>query len=117
VRAYFVNLARAQKGELAKFADTDLAARLGGDEFAVLLRECAVSDAAKIAHRLLDDARVQAKPVSIGIAGYPHHGPSPEELMRAPDGALYRAKQTGKDRLVVAPDRVHETAHGGAIAS
>ena len=39
---------------------------------------------------------------SIGISAYPSHGTAAEELLRAADQALYRAKSEGRDRVVVA---------------
>ena len=39
--------------------------------------------------------------LSIGIPAYPVHATTTDELLRAADEALYRAKQEGRDRLVV----------------
>jgi GGDEF domain-containing protein len=38
----------------------------------------------------------------MGIVGFPRHGASGTELLRAADAALYRAKQAGGGRIVVA---------------
>ena len=38
--------------------------------------------------------------VSIGVACFPEHATSPEELLRAADEALYEAKLQGRDRVV-----------------
>ncbi|MBD2326564.1 diguanylate cyclase [Alkalinema sp. FACHB-956] len=40
--------------------------------------------------------------VSLGISSFPLHGKSPNELLRAADGALYQAKRLGRDRVAVA---------------
>jgi len=40
--------------------------------------------------------------VSIGLAMFPWHADSPESLLRAADEALYRAKDAGRNRVVVA---------------
>jgi diguanylate cyclase (GGDEF)-like protein/PAS domain S-box-containing protein len=96
---------------------SDLAARLGGDEFAAILPGATLGEATLIAQRLLDALRqpvlvdghqVQLS-VSVGIAGASHT--DPEELMRAADTAMYRAKQNGKSCYAtadcsVAPARV-----------
>ncbi|MEJ1159886.1 bifunctional diguanylate cyclase/phosphodiesterase [Prosthecomicrobium sp. N25] len=85
----------------------DMVARLGGDEFAIVAGNFRrLSDLDQIARRLLDEV---ARPVeyrsqtmrvtgSIGIAVYPEHGNSAEELLRAADLALYRSKHEGRNR-------------------
>jgi diguanylate cyclase (GGDEF)-like protein len=40
--------------------------------------------------------------LSIGVALYPLHGRTIENVLRAADSALYRAKQEGRDRVVIA---------------
>jgi diguanylate cyclase (GGDEF)-like protein len=40
--------------------------------------------------------------LSLGVAGFPDHGSTVEDLLRAADGALYQAKNQGRDRVVVA---------------
>lgn len=41
--------------------------------------------------------------MSGGVAAFPEHGSTAEELLRAADQALYQAKALGRDRIVVAP--------------
>jgi diguanylate cyclase (GGDEF)-like protein len=41
--------------------------------------------------------------VSVGVAEYPRHGTTPEELLRGADVALYAAKDSGRDAVVMAP--------------
>ncbi len=80
---------------------TDTVARLGGDEFAVLLFG-AKHDAIRVAKQIIDEmARafiVNRQPLhvgaSIGIANFPQHGESAEELMRKADIAMYEAKKS-----------------------
>jgi len=82
--------------------DGDFVARLGGDEFAVLLSSVRTAEdaqriAAKIALAIrapIDSAaygRLEPS-VSIGVALYPDHGDSLDELLAAADAAMYRAK-------------------------
>jgi len=92
----------------------DLVARYGGDEFVVVLPNTGTDEARVIASRITSAVR-QIKqqtgdtiiPVttSVGVATYPHDAGSVDELIRAADGAMYRAKQAGKDRVVCVGDR------------
>ena len=91
----------------------DLAARYGGEEFAVLLPRCNAREAAAVADRLLDTVRALAihhrasdvapmVTISIGVASIaPSFSADPDNLLRAADEALYRAKADGRDRRVV----------------
>jgi len=90
----------------------DVACRYGGEEFTMVLQETdaglALDRAEEIrraASRMEVQHRRQAlKPVtvSIGIASYPLHGDTPEQLLRRSDRALYAAKHGGRDRVCVA---------------
>ena len=44
--------------------------------------------------------------MSIGVACFPQHATTPEELLRAADEALYEAKLQGRDRVVSAGPRL-----------
>ncbi len=96
----------------SKIRGADIVCRYGGEEFTLILPECSLENAGKRAYELVDEAnslRVQYNgrvigpiALSIGAAVYPEHGTSPEDLLRAADAALYRAKQDGRDRVVLA---------------
>ena len=79
--------------------------RLGGDEFAVLLprqdEEQATEVARSIVERVaaLDVEDVGPVTVSAGVATYPTHGTSRDELIRLADSALYWAKRDGRNRV------------------
>jgi len=42
----------------------------------------------------------QGVTVSIGVAGYPEHGDTPEKIIASADAALYQAKRDGRDRVI-----------------
>jgi diguanylate cyclase (GGDEF)-like protein len=97
--------------------EVDVAFRQGGEEFVVLLPETDAYGGAIVAERLgaairdipvpIDSRRVDAvtgRPVdririsvSIGIAVYPEHGATAQQLLDAADDALYAAKHAGRD--------------------
>lgn len=88
--------------------DNDTAARLGGEEFALLLASTNDAQALAAAERLRHSVsatqieKVGTVTVSLGVAACPTHAVSERELYGASDAALYRAKQEGRDRTVVA---------------
>jgi diguanylate cyclase (GGDEF)-like protein len=86
---------------------TDVACRVGGDEFAIILPESTLEDADQLYLRLR--TAVSSRPVSnAGIVeisvGVAEMRPSdePRLLFERADSALYRAKETGKARMVAA---------------
>ncbi len=115
---------RELAGRLAEqIREVDTLARYGGEEFVLVLPETSLEGAARLAERVC--ASVRREPfggdgadgevplpvtVSVGVAGFPHHGASAATLMRAADEALYVAKHEGRDRFVLAG--VHEDAAG-----
>ncbi|OQW78689.1 MAG: GGDEF domain-containing protein [Proteobacteria bacterium ST_bin11] len=92
-----------------RLRSSDTICRLGGDEFVVLLEE--VNQPETVAHvaaqiisalnqtwRLPSGHEVRIG-VSVGIAMYPEHGASPDELIQQADTALYQAKNEGRNRF------------------
>lgn len=91
--------------------DVDTAARMGGEEFVVLLPETSLAAAQEVAERVRSAVSAQPVPwrgtpipvrVSIGISSCPERVAEPGELFGSADAALYRAKEGGRDRVVVA---------------
>lgn len=82
---------------------TDLLGRYGGEEFVLLLPNTRSEDALHIAQRLRDavGAAREALPytVSIGLATLDTDSSTLDELLVRADKALYRAKESGRDRI------------------
>ena len=83
----------------------DTVARLGGDEFVLLMEVGGPEDAAMVADKLLQQARVPLDlghglvqiSASIGIAMFPDDGTSARELMMHADAAMYHVKDQGRN--------------------
>jgi diguanylate cyclase (GGDEF)-like protein len=93
----------------AELRFTDVAARYGGDEFIVFLPDTPAKGALEVAERIRNriagspvkvDSRDLVSSVSIGIACYPEDGATLDALAAHADGALYSAKQDGRNRTV-----------------
>jgi len=84
---------------------SDVACRYGGEEFAILLPDCALEQAvakaeqirARLATTSANDVPVTA---SFGAASMPETCRRAAELLPTADGALYQAKDRGRDRVV-----------------
>ncbi|HEX8632299.1 MAG TPA: GGDEF domain-containing protein [Catenuloplanes sp.] len=86
---------------------SDLCARLGGDEFVMIIDSdsvgaCRIADTLRRAVGSRTDIVGGPPTLSIGVATIPEHADTAEALLAGADTALYRAKQTGRDRLAVA---------------
>jgi diguanylate cyclase (GGDEF)-like protein len=93
--------------------DIDFAARYGGEEFVVVLPETDVNGARAVAERIRTeveklsftsigvDASVH-KTISVGVATFPLHAHAGPPLIVAADQAMYGAKRSGKNMVVVA---------------
>jgi diguanylate cyclase (GGDEF)-like protein len=93
----------------------DTVGRFGGEEFVVLLPGLGHADVLAIAERVrvavgelnvvistgAGTVRVSGLSVSIGVARHPDAGPTLDDVLRAADAALYRAKEAGRNRVAV----------------
>ena len=90
----------------------DIPARYGGEEFVVVLPDCTIADARIVAERIrsqlalaIGAATVPTFTVSVGLASANPDEALSEVIARA-DGALLKAKQIGRDRVVVAGEPI-----------
>lgn len=115
----------------------DLVARLGGEEFVIVMPEARLQEAARAAERIR--AQVAATPllltsrsvaplsatgaaaapelrlpvtVSIGVAAVDGPGDTVEDMLRRADMALYEAKRSGRNRVVLAREAPHANGAG-----
>jgi diguanylate cyclase (GGDEF)-like protein len=89
----------------------DVACRYGGEEFVVILSGASLETAKERAELLREEARnvsvqfdgrvLRGVTVSVGVSASPAHGSTAEDLLRAADAALYRAKTRGRNLVVV----------------
>jgi diguanylate cyclase (GGDEF)-like protein len=89
----------------------DLACRYGGEEFSLIVAEVDAEGTSKCVESIREAIKhlsihnrgqtLGGITISAGIATYPTHGNTPEELIRAADDALYRAKKAGRDRIFI----------------
>ncbi len=97
---------------------SDVVARYGGDEFVILMPETTVEQARQLASKLrgwvasdplLRDKNITA---SFGIAGFPVHGSTPQELIQVADSSMYLSKHQGGNSVSSAeeggPERYQE---------
>lgn len=89
---------------------TDLAARFGGDEFVVLLKDIqdeqvAISVVERIVTQIQKPINISGQDYvltcSVGVAKYPDHGETSEDLLKSADTALYYVKERGKNDYMV----------------
>jgi len=87
----------------------DAAVRFGGDEFLLVLHGADARGAERVAEMVRKTlaalpptcAGLGSVTASIGVALFPTHGPSLEEVVHEADLAMYRAKARGRDQVVV----------------
>jgi len=88
----------------------DFVCRYGGEEFVLVMPNVGLEIARQRAdeiHLTINALNIPygafnlTTTISMGVAGYPEHGKTKEELLRAADRAMYIAKNTGRNRVVV----------------
>jgi diguanylate cyclase (GGDEF)-like protein len=105
--AVLVEITRRMQGSLRAY---DAVGRCGGEEFLIVSPGCAEEDAVELAERLRQNvsiAPVQCArdvipvTVSLGVATVAGDIVQADDFLRAADEALYKAKRTGRNRVVV----------------
>ncbi len=89
----------------------ELVCRYGGEEFCVFLPDCPKSKAVQLANELRKKVEVREiilrrqkthVTVSIGVSSFPKDAPDRDDLIFKADEALYRAKETGRNKVCAA---------------
>lgn len=96
----------------------DFVCRYGGEEFAIIMPMTKGSDAAMVMSRIradlqeryfyspYDDMDFNVR-ISVGVAQYPEDATDYDSLVRAADDALYEAKNTGRNKVVIYSQELH----------
>jgi len=90
----------------------DVACRYGGEEFVLILPEASLEVVLKRAEEIRrmvprlqvfqEGELLECTTVSLGVAIFPEHGLTGEDVLRAADDAMYQAKAAGRNRVVAA---------------
>jgi len=90
----------------------DIACRYGGEEFLLVIPGASLEIALERAEKVRQAVKalqvkyqgrfLRSTTISLGVANFPDHGQTAEEVIAAADAALYRAKQAGRDRVETA---------------
>ncbi len=91
--------------------ETDIAGRYGGEEFAIILPDTPVTNVEFVAERIrrlvekctvvYDEINISFT-ISIGIAGFKHPLKNSTQWLDTADKALYKAKESGRNRVILA---------------
>ena len=107
-----VVLKRIAELVLANIRPSDIACRYGGEEFTIVLPDTSLEVAhirAEVLREVTSQLIIQHNgkdlgkvTISLGAAAYPQHGITRDTLIKSADEAAYRAKEGGRNRVVLA---------------
>jgi len=93
----------------------DIACRYGGEEFVIIMPSALPEEAYKRADQwrtMFENAQIVSREdrlsatLSAGVATFPNHGSTADDIWRAADDALYSAKSAGRNRVAVYKQKV-----------
>jgi len=105
---------------LPSVRDTDCVVRYGGDEFVLILTETGVDEAVQVAERIRTKIETHrfsggrglkfSLTASFGVAVFPLHALSPQQLIACADRAMYQAKAANKNcvRVIADSEKVNQ---------
>lgn len=98
---------------LSSIRDTDAVARYGGDEFVIVLPDTGIELAGTVAERIREKISKHfftagrnlqlSLTASFGVASFPEHASSPQQLIACADTAMYEAKAAKKNCVRFSP--------------
>jgi len=98
---------------LSSIRDTDAVARYGGDEFVIVLPDTGIELAGTVAERIREKIGKHSfnggrnlklsLTASFGVAAFPEHASSPQQLIACADTAMYEAKAANKNCVRFSP--------------
>lgn len=104
----------------SRFRETDVVCRYGGEEFIAILPGASSADAEALAGEIRiavnqvpifhENRDLGHLTLSAGIATWPEHCADPDELLVLADNALYRAKETGRNRVCTPSRPAHSSS-------
>jgi diguanylate cyclase (GGDEF)-like protein len=105
-------LRRIAKAIMENTRTSDIVCRYGGEEFVIISPELSKNDAKRMAEKLreivakLKLPQIKTVPtsnltISSGVASFPEDGSTPYQLILSADKAMYKAKETGRNKVCV----------------
>lgn len=112
---------------LSSIRDTDAVARYGGDEFVIVLPDTQIELAGTVAERIREKIAHHhfsagrnlklSLTASFGVAVFPEHASSPQQLIACADTAMYEAKAANKNCIRFSTSRTREAKVPGEVSS